>query len=253
MSADPVGQMHSQQAIEKALALAPGDSEALAVRGWIRSLFLWDWDGARADFETALPARPNDAVALSRYSWLLAATGHLGDAIVSARKAHELDPKGEQVAVLLGIFINAAGDHATARKLVQRQLEASPQDAFANFVVGMSLLLDGKPADAMTAVQSGGAGVRLWIAALAQHALGHDDESTRALEELEKDHASGYAYQVAVAHAWRGEKDSAFQWLDRAFSQRDGGMAMIKYDPFLASLRDDPRYGALVRRLGLAP
>jgi TolB-like protein/Tfp pilus assembly protein PilF len=253
MTADPVGQMHAQQAIEKALVLAPGDAEALAARGWIRSLFLWDWDGARADFEAALPARPNDAVALSRYSWLLAATGHLADAVGTARKAYALDPQGEQVAVLLGIYSNASGDYATARKLARQQLEASTEDAFANFVLGMSYLLEGKPAEAIANVQAGSPGIRLWIAALAEHALGHEDESRRALAELERDHASGFAYQVACAHAWRGDRDAAFQWLDRAYSQRDGGMAMIKYDPFLAALRDAPRYAALVRRLGLPP
>jgi len=253
MSADPIGQMRAQQAVEKALALAPGDPEALATRGWMRSLFLWDWDGARADFEVALPARPNDAIALSRYSWLLAATGHLPEAIVSATKANALDPRAEQVAVFLGIYLNATGDHAAARKLAQQRLEISPEDAFANLVVGMSLLLDGKAADAVAAVHSGTPGVRLWIAALAEHALGREDESARALAELERDHASGFAYQVASAHAWRGEKDAAFQWLDRAFAQRDGGMAMIKYDPIIASLRDDPRYAAIVRKLGLPP
>ena len=56
--------------------------------------------------------------------------------------------------------------------------------------------------------------------------------------------AQGAAYQIAEAYAWRGEKDKAFEWLERSYRQRDGGLSAIKYDPLLASIRGDPRYHA---------
>jgi len=95
------------------------------------------------------------------------------------------------------------------------------------------------------------AGVRLTIASLAEHSLAHRREATEALDDLQRNHAAGFAFQVASVHAWRDESDQAFEWLERAYSQRDGGMAMIKYDPFITRLRADPRYAALVRKLGL--
>jgi hypothetical protein len=58
---------------------------------------------------------------------------------------------------------------------------------------------------------------------------------------------------VAQAYAWRGQPDEAFAWLDRAYAQRDGGLAEVKYDPLLRDLRLDPRYAELLNKLGLPP
>jgi len=74
-------------------------------------------------------------------------------------------------------------------------------------------------------------------------------ESQAALGELESKHAVGFSYQIAQAHAWRGERDAAFEWFERAYAQRDAGVTRMRGDPMLAPLRDDPRYAALVRKL----
>jgi serine/threonine-protein kinase len=64
-------------------------------------------------------------------------------------------------------------------------------------------------------------------------------------------YAGDGAFQIAEVYAWRGEKNSAFEWLERAYAQRDGGLADIKIDPLLDSLRGDPRYKALLRTMKL--
>ena len=86
---------------------------------------------------------------------------------------------------------------------------------------------------------------------MAEHSLGHARESQQALDELCAKYAQEAAYQVAEAHAWRCEKDKAFEWLERAYQQRDGGLDYLKYDPLLASLRGDARYRALLRKMKL--
>jgi len=62
--------------------------------------------------------------------------------------------------------------------------------------------------------------------------------------------ADGSAYQIAEAYAWRGDADKAFDWLERAYAQRDGGLSQVQYDPLLREVRADPRYAALVKKLG---
>ena len=94
-------------------------------------------------------------------------------------------------------------------------------------------------------------GLRLAGIAMAEHALGHAKESQQALDELIAKHAQDSAYQIAEAFAWRGEKDPAFEWLERAYQQRDGGLSEVKVDPLLSSLRGDPRYRALLRKMKL--
>jgi serine/threonine-protein kinase len=61
------------------------------------------------------------------------------------------------------------------------------------------------------------------------------------------------AIQIAMIHAWRGERDRAFEWLGKAVDQRDGGVGLARWVPELRALRDDPRYPALLRRIDLLP
>ena len=73
----------------------------------------------------------------------------------------------------------------------------------------------------------------------------------QALDELINTRASEMAYQIAAIYAWRGDKDQAFAWLDRAFAQHDGGLIYLKLDTPMASLRTDPRYRVLRRKMNL--
>ena len=94
---------------------------------------------------------------------------------------------------------------------------------------------------------------RLYGLSMAEYTLGNTKESQRALEELTEKHEQEAAYQIAEAHAWRGEKDEAFEWLDRAYQQRDGGLSDIKVNLLIASLHGDPRFQALVQKMNLPP
>jgi hypothetical protein len=86
---------------------------------------------------------------------------------------------------------------------------------------------------------------------MAEHTLKDPKESQQALDQLIAKNAQGAAYQIAEVFAWRGESTKAFEWLARAYSQRDAGLASIKSDPLLNSLRADPRFDALRRKLKL--
>ena len=88
---------------------------------------------------------------------------------------------------------------------------------------------------------------------MAEHSLGHGAESQRALDELTAKYAHESAYQIAEVYGWRGEKDKAFEWLDRSYEQHDGGLTLIKTDLLIESLRTDPRFAAMVKKLGLPP
>src|SRR5277367_2896644 len=89
--------------------------------------------------------------------------------------------------------------------------------------------------------------------ALAEHTLGDAKASQQALDKLIAASARFAAYQIAGVYAWRGEKDKAFEWLERAYRQQDGGVVGIKTDPLLASLRSDPRYVEMLRRQNISP
>jgi hypothetical protein len=90
---------------------------------------------------------------------------------------------------------------------------------------------------------------KLLAVAIVQHSLHHASESQQALDALIRDRQKDAAYQIAEVYAWRGESDQAFAWLDRAYRQRDGGLIFLKTDYFLKSVRSDPRYATLLRRM----
>ena len=87
---------------------------------------------------------------------------------------------------------------------------------------------------------------------MALHTLGDATAADRELKELIAAESREAAYQIAEVYAWRGDTDQAFEWLDRAYAQRDGGLELIVTDPALESLRGDPRYTAMLRKLGLS-
>jgi hypothetical protein len=87
--------------------------------------------------------------------------------------------------------------------------------------------------------------------ALAEHSLGHEQQSQRALEGAIAEGAQGFASQIADVFAWCGQGDEAFAWLERAREQHDGGLAELNTDVLLASLHDDPRYRKLRHNINL--
>jgi hypothetical protein len=94
-----------------------------------------------------------------------------------------------------------------------------------------------------------GPGYSQYGIAMAEHTSGEAARSQAALDELKSHYAAGFAFQIALVHAWRGETDAAFQWLERAYAQHDPGLLRIRQYPALQALSGDPRYAAMLRRL----
>lgn len=93
---------------------------------------------------------------------------------------------------------------------------------------------------------------RLWALAIIHHAAGRPAEADAALRELIAKHAEAAAYQVAEVYAARGEKDLAFECLERAYNASDPGLSSMMVEPLLLSLHVDPRWGAFLSKMGLA-
>jgi serine/threonine-protein kinase len=239
-------------AADRAVSLAPDMAEAVAVRGYLRSLVSWDWDGAYADVEKAVSLNGGSAPVWSRYGLVLASLGRLPDALAAARKAAELDPLSAEAWDNLAYVANGAGDSAAARSAAKRALEIAPEQAYAIHHLVVAALLEGRPAEALKAFDESAEEIfRLQAIAMAQHDLGHRAEADRALARLVEKYANSWAFQIAQAYAWRGENDRAFEWLDRSYRQRDGGLGYVKCDALLKRIRGDARYAALLRKMNL--
>ncbi|MDB6162611.1 MAG: protein kinase [Xanthomonadaceae bacterium] len=239
-------------AADKAIALAPGLADGYTARGWMRSNFTWDWAGAQSDLETALAIDPSNSTVQRRYGQLLGSRGRLPEAIAAVRKSVALDPLSAPPWSNLGYYLLAAGEMDEARQALQHALSINPESTYAQVNLATLELRQGHTAKALDMFRQSDDTFRPYGIALAEHSLGHPRESQQALDSLIAGYAQDSAAQVAEVYAWRGETDKAFQWLDRAYAQHDGGLSDLLINPMLVSLRADPRFQALARKLGLA-
>ena len=242
----------AHDAVEKALALAPQFVDAYRARAQFR-LETLDFAGARADSETALTLAPGESAVQSLYGAQIAAFGKIPQAITAMKKAIDLDPLSGYAWANVGILQTVTRDYPAARASIERALAINPSaDAF-HFALGQLDLLQNRLAEAQAEFQKQGAeGNRRMGVAMVEHAGGHEKQSQAALKELIARNSGDMAYQVADVYAWRGEKDKAFEWLERAYNQHDSGLNGIAWDPLLSSLKGDARYGALLTKLELS-
>jgi len=245
------GRNRANAAAEQAVARDPALGDAYAARAVLRFVLDLDWHGAHDDFAQALVFNPGDVMTQWQYSRLLAALGQLPEALAAASQATRLDPLSAQAWEILGRYQIAQGDLAAARQSMERALDIAPEHGRAPVGLGMVAQLEGDPAAALRYYAHADDAFQLVGQAMAEHDLGHTEASQQALAALIKIHAHTGAYQIAEVHAWRGEYDTAFDWLQRAVAQHDAGLQYLKYDPALRGLRDDVRYAQLLQRMRL--
>jgi TolB-like protein len=244
------GKRRALDAAERAIALAPNLADGFLARGTIRGAD-FDWVGARADLERALSLNPEDPDTQIRYALaVLRPIGRFRDGIAHLRKAVNLDPLGAAAWKFLGVLLSHAGEPGPAKDALKRALEISPGvDVSA---LGHVFLVEGHPEAALEVYESlHDDNARLEGKGLALHDLGRTAESDEALESVIAKYAHADAYQIAEVHAWRGDCDRAFEWLMRAYAQRDGGLLNIKGSQLLRKIRSDPRYPALLELMKL--
>jgi predicted Zn-dependent protease len=145
-----------------------------------------------------------------------------------------------------------AGRYDEAQAALQKALDLNPQAAFVHLTLGKILIAEGKPQPALAEIEKeplewG----KLTGQALAYHALGREQDSNAALTDLIAKYDTNADYQIAQVYAYRGESDKSFEWLERAYKQRDAGLPDIKTDPLFKNLRHDPRYTEFLKKMRL--
>jgi len=239
----------ARAAADKALELQPDLVYGLLVRGLIRVSLDRDFAAGGADLERALALDPDNSDVLMAYaSSISMPKGRFEEAERMLRKATVCDPLNARVWTFLGFSLSLSGDGSAARSALTRSLEINPQQTYAPGLLAAIDLVEGHPTEALAMSQRSTTPVfRLTNAALALDELGRHEEAAAALQELITKYSFGAALQIADVYAWRGDKDRAFEWLERARAQNDSGLIYVKYEPLLRKLRDDPRFAQLLR------
>ncbi|HSD68126.1 MAG TPA: hypothetical protein VLB07_01175 [Woeseiaceae bacterium] len=245
------GYPRAEAAAERALAIDPTNARALSNLGWLAMYWEWDMPKAAKLIRQAKAYEPGNASVLNAYAVMHFAFARYDAGISIYNEALSRDPLAISVlANLTGAYLNQFRlDEAAA--LVERMRDVEPQTAW---IPGMSGWVENLRGNSETALQHFAEApppIAAWGRAITHFDLGQDAESDAALEELKT--YDGFDIQVATVYAYRNEVDEAFRWLDRAYEKHDGAMIEVRmFKVLFEPLQDDPRWHALVEKLGIS-
>ncbi len=246
------GQRLAREAVERALALNSNLPEAHAQMGRIKQQVDLDWAGADASIQRAIALEPGDSDIVRLAAGSAAILGRFDEALPLNRRAVDLDPLNADSWESLGEIEFFMGQLDQAAADCKKALELSPDVWFSHSLLSQIYITQGRPQDALPEIELVRSGViRALLYPMAYYALGRKKESDAALSELVTKYHAGGAFQIAQVYAFRNQSDEAFEWLDRAYAQRDSGLIGTKVDPLLQSLHKDPRYAAFLKKLNL--
>jgi tetratricopeptide (TPR) repeat protein len=237
---------------ERAIALDPTLGSAYLAVATTQIFYDWDWDAADTCLTKAATLEPGSVDILRIRSYLSFVLGNLDQAVKLYEKAVALDPLRTNSYVTLGQLLYVAGRYDEAQVALQKALDLNPQATYARVILGQILIAEGKPQQALAGIEKEPSEWgKLMGEILAYHALGRERDSNAALAGLIAKYDTGAGYQIAEVYAFRGESEKSFEWLERAYKQRDGGLLGIKTDPLLKNLRHDRRYTELLKKMRL--
>ena len=248
----------AKEAAQRALAIDPTLAEPHISLGWASFTYDWDWPAATRHFEQA---RALDAAAVDNhpsYQFYLTLAGRSEDAVRVARQALARNPVSAFLSHYLSVQLALGGRLDEALAECRRTAELDPTFAVAYEVMAATLAAKGEYREALAHAEKAQAlnPFNDYSAALVgflRAQVGDREEARRALERLEAKSRQRYtpAISIALVHTGLGDRDRAFEWLEKAYEERSNRLAYLGREPVWESLHPDPRFDALVTRIGL--
>lgn len=246
----------AKQAARKALELDPSLPDAHTDLGAVEFWYDYDWDAAGKELRRALELGPDNPYAHEFYGWYLSALGRFDEGITEGRKAVELDPLSFEHEYLQGQNLYFARRYDEAADQLRKSVELEPKLWFSHFVLGLALQQQGNAIDAIAELRNATQAEPVADfpkAALAASyvSAGNRIEAEKVVHELAEKSRSGWvpAYALAEVYTGLGDKPRALDALEKAYEERAWYMTSLKVAPQLDSLRAEPRFRVLLRRM----
>jgi TolB-like protein/class 3 adenylate cyclase/tetratricopeptide (TPR) repeat protein len=245
------GYAHARESAKRALALEPDLAEGHMALALVQWGYDWDWSGADLSMRRAMELAPRNADVILAASIFATNLGHVDQAIGLCRRAIALDPFNVLGHRYLGLSLLNAGLLEEAEGALKSALEINPLGGMTHAGLGQVYLAQRRFPEALAAFEKEShEGYRLLGLAMAYHSLGQKALSSAALEQLGD--LSAHAYLNAQANAYCGNLELAFQWLERAYAQRNAGLPGMKLQPSLRALHGDPRWRLFLTKMRFA-
>jgi TolB-like protein/predicted Ser/Thr protein kinase len=239
-------------ALDRAIRLDPNLSWAYYTRAGFEMNVTWDWAATQADIERVRQIDPRSDLLPSAFGDIALLFGDVDKALEVYEDNLARSPLDPNALDSLGDALCAASHLQQCLQTRLRILQLHPEFDGINSSVGMARLYLRQFTAAFEAMQrEPDENYRLRGLAMVYWAMGRRNDSDAALNWLTEKFASRNAYGIAEVHAYRGEVDDAFRWLDRAYREHNFGMLGLKTDPLLGALHGDPSFQALLSRMRL--
>ena len=242
----------------KALEINETLAEAHNSLAYVYEYYDWNWKAAEAEFKRALALNPNYAMAHYWYGELLGWLGSYEESIQEMKRALELDPVSLIINTGLGYTYLRARQLDQALTQLHKTLELDPNFALAHGILGRAYIAKNKFSEAIDEYKkerelSGDAVNHVANLGIAYAAAGKLEEAKGILEELKERAQKQYVspHFIAKLHGALGDTDKFFEFTDKAYEERSDWLIKIKDDPFLDRYLSDPRYQALLKKMGL--
>ena len=250
--------MEAKAAAEKARELDPNLAEAHVALGLIKVLLDWDWPAAEREFSQGIALNPSSALAHNQYAMYLATMGRVNDAIAEVRKALDLDPMSVIVNTDLAWYQLFAGRTGEAIAQFRKTLGLDANSVSAHRGLGVALSIDGRHDDAIAELNralllSENSPVVMGQLGAAYARAKHKPDADRVLKEMQTLAERQYVPSTALAmiHAALGDRGKALDLLEKAYDEHDFSLAQIAVAPWFSDLKNEARFQALLRKLGL--
>jgi len=247
------GYQKASAAATRAIELDPQLADGYLALAIARMQHELDWQGAATALDRVAALDPNNAFAEETRGHLTAVVGRISEAIVHFRRAVDLDPLNLIRRKYLGRALHYARRTAEAEELLRGAIAENERFPGLHYELGRTLLLKGDRKGALEAFEAetdpSWKSFGLPLGLFGNQRLPEAQAALQAL--LPK--SAGAEFQVAEVYGFFGDTEKAFEWLDRAVTQHDPGIIYLRRDALLARLEGDPRYGALLRRVGMPP
>jgi TolB-like protein/Tfp pilus assembly protein PilF len=242
----------ARAAVQEALALDPQLAFAHAARGYLLLSADFDWRGAETEYRRAVQLAPRDPEMQFFLATSLAATGQVQEAIALTRRALGADPLRANWYPWLTTYLSAENRLDEAEQAIRKAIELQPRAVAYHEALAVVLIQRGEAEAALEAAQQEAAGPWQDMALALARQVGPDrGAKDAALKRLTQKDGQIAPYQIAQVYALRGDASATFQWLDRAWTDRDPGIQQLLYDPFILRFKDDPRFAAFCRKVRL--
>lgn len=248
----------ARAAANRALKIDDTLAEAHASLAHIKFQYDRDWSGAEREFKRAIELNPNYANAHHWYALSLMWMGRLDEALGEVGQAQELDPLALVIGANRCFILAGAHKYGEAIERCRKTLELDPNFALAHYRLGQVYVLQRTYEQAVPELEkaitlSGSSPRATAELGLAYAEMGNRSKALHLLNDLKEQSKRRYVspFNVALIYGGLGDKDRTLDWLERAYKERSPSLNLLKLSPAFASLRSEPQFRDLVRRIGL--